>query len=176
MPHAPSSCRYSTFCGLASVDPADDHEGVFPIDSVDLWPLLSGRNGSAPRDVIVLGHEFQMNSKSPTNGALIVGDFKLIIGPQTYSDYRGPMYPCVKATPAPGCSPNCFFNLRLDPHEHHDLANDSSAADHYQRLLTLYYNQTNLFYNTTTDEAGFNDAIHNKYRGYMGPWLPSALT
>ena len=33
---------YSTFCGLAGVNAADNHEGVPPVDSIDMWPVVSG--------------------------------------------------------------------------------------------------------------------------------------
>lgn len=82
-------------------------------------------------------------------------------------------YPCVPATPAPNCDPNCLYNLGEDPLEEHDLAgsDDPDAVAALKALLELYRNQTNLFQNTTADLEGFDNAIHTRYRGYMGPWL-----
>lgn len=47
--------RYGTFCGLANVDPTDSwaaQSDLPPIDSVDVWPMLSGTNLTSPRDNI----------------------------------------------------------------------------------------------------------------------------
>ena len=70
---------YATFCFLADIDPSDDGnpamrpgnslprsygKGSFPIDSINLWPWLSGgMNRSSPRKEIVLG---KMTVNQPT--------------------------------------------------------------------------------------------------------------
>jgi len=104
---------------------------------MDLWDLLSGASESLPREgPLVIGHEFNLTvNKSrfqprstgacdfwgisdrlfgiaavTTMGALLHGDWKLIVGEQSYSDYRGVLFPCEPATPAPNCDPNCLFN------------------------------------------------------------------
>jgi arylsulfatase B len=51
-------CRYATFCALAGVDPTDTRAaaaGLPPIDSLNLWPLLSGANPTSPRTEVILG-------------------------------------------------------------------------------------------------------------------------
>ena len=80
---------YHTFSLLAGVNPTDDHPGVFPIDGVDLWPLITGENTTPPRDTIVVGHAVEWAGN--TTGAVIKGDWKLIVGGQGYSDYRSAM-------------------------------------------------------------------------------------
>ena len=109
---------YSTFCGRAGVDAADDrHEGVFPIDSIDVWDIVTGANAKAARErgqALVLGHEFNLtvNGTVTTMGALIHDEWKLIVGPQGYADFRGERYPCEAARPAANCAPNCLFNCK----------------------------------------------------------------
>lgn len=107
---------YATFCRRAGVDPADDHEGVFSIDSVDLWDVLTGvRDKPLRLGPLVLGHEFNLttvNHTITTMGALIHNDWKLIVGQQGYADYRGQQYPCQAAAPGPNCNPNCLFNCK----------------------------------------------------------------
>ena len=93
---------YATFCHLAGVDPADNQPGTFPIDSVDLWPLVTGTTTREPRDTIIIGHNFSYGATNSI-GALIHGDWKLIVGEQGYSDYRGPLFPCIPATPSQCC-------------------------------------------------------------------------
>ena len=74
----------------AGVDPTDNAEGVPGIDSLDMWPLLSGTNTTSPRNEIPL-----------SSHALISGDWKVIFGPQRY-DMWSPqvvsacfLYPCL---------------------------------------------------------------------------------
>ena len=49
--------RYATLCGLVGVDPNDTHahaHGLPPIDSLDMWPMITGRNETSPRVEIPL--------------------------------------------------------------------------------------------------------------------------
>merc|ERR1712232_1168235 len=46
---------YATFCGLAGVDPKDDHEGVPPLDSLDQWPVISGASQEDVRKEVFPG-------------------------------------------------------------------------------------------------------------------------
>ena len=72
--------------GLAGVDPTDHAAaaaGLPPIDSFDLWPLLSGANTTAPRTelLIGLGPDIMPGSNVTTVQSIIVPPHKLIIGP-----------------------------------------------------------------------------------------------
>ncbi len=43
---------YATFCSLAGVDPTDEKAAkanLSPIDSLNMWPLISGQNSTSPR-------------------------------------------------------------------------------------------------------------------------------
>lgn len=69
---------YATFLGRAGIDPDDSGEGKFPIDSVDVWPLITGQAKTTSRRYINLGYEYN------NQGALLdsyTGN-KLIVGPQ----------------------------------------------------------------------------------------------
>ena len=110
---------YTTFCVRAGVDPLDDRTGVFAVDGVDLWDLLTGVTKKSQRKgPLVLGHEFNMtvNQTVTTMGALLHKDWKLIVGEQGYADYRGDRFPCEPATPGPNCDPYCLFNRKPNPH------------------------------------------------------------
>ena len=67
---------YVTFCKLAGVNSSDSGSGKFPVDGMDVWPIITGTNNSSPHDQIVLGYDF--NEK----GAVISGNYKLIVGSQ----------------------------------------------------------------------------------------------
>ena len=63
---------YSTFCALAGVDPTDERAEkakLPPIDSLNMWPLISGENSTSPRTDIPI-----------SNVTLISGDYKILIG------------------------------------------------------------------------------------------------
>lgn len=63
---------YGTLAKLAGVDPTDHTAALWdlpPIDSVDVWPLVSGANGTSPR------HELLVDAN-----CLIQGDMKLLRG------------------------------------------------------------------------------------------------
>ena len=49
---------YATFAHLAGADPTDHSAAAAnlpPVDSVDLWPYLSGQASSSPRSIIPIG-------------------------------------------------------------------------------------------------------------------------
>ena len=54
---------WKTFCGLASgghhQDCTDDHAGVHPLDSLDLWDMIVGKNSTSPREgqPLVIGYQ-----------------------------------------------------------------------------------------------------------------------
>ena len=79
----PLPIRYPTICGLAGVDTTDERAaaaGLWPVEGVDLWPLLSGSNSTPPRTEVVLG--------MPTmSGANSIGD--PFIGVQALIDAQG---------------------------------------------------------------------------------------
>lgn len=61
--------RYSTFALLAGADPTDHRAaqyGLPPIDSLNVWPLISGQNATSPRTQVLV-----------SGNALIDGDWKV---------------------------------------------------------------------------------------------------
>ncbi len=75
--HFAITARYSTFCALAGVSPAGP--GPAPLESLNLWPYLSGAAGSSPRTSIVHDHRMFTNE---TTGAIRVGEaFPCVVFP-----------------------------------------------------------------------------------------------
>ena len=126
---------YATFARLAGVaEPLADHAaealGLPPLDSIDMWPVLSGNATSSPRVEIPLSASPRLKGT-----ALIVscpsehcpgshGRFKLVRGTQN-SFFPGPTTP--NGTAHGGqitCETKgaCLFDLTTDPIEHVDLA------------------------------------------------------
>ena len=114
---------YATFCKLAGVDSSDSGEGKFPVDSLDVWPILTGSNSTSPHDEIVLGYDF--DNAHPNQGAIIVGNYKLIVQPQKFncdSVMWSPLdYPCSQGENGPDCNPYCLYDIVNDPSEKKDL-------------------------------------------------------
>lgn len=74
-------------CFLAGVDPTDARAAaavppVPPIDSINMWPFLSGAVSTSPRDLIPVG-----------SNCLVQGDWKLILGRSSPDFWQGPKYP-----------------------------------------------------------------------------------
>jgi arylsulfatase A-like enzyme len=132
---------YATFCGLAGV-PAADPAGPEPeIDSLDLWPWLSGAAPASPRDagLTVLDHSMYRNT---TTGAIRFGRYKLLVG-GSFSSGEAPAagewgaswfgafspnktFPGTAFYACPPASP-CLFDVVADPAEHNDLAASQPA-------------------------------------------------
>lgn len=171
---------WSTFCALAGVDPADGaaaQHGLPPIDSLDMWPLLSGANGTSPRDELFID-----------TSTLIQGDWKLITGAASSASWPGPTYPNASTAAHKNsldkytakCSPKepCLYNVGGgtdgDWTEHHNVAaaNPAVASAMAARLAVL---AKTVFTNpNATAEYGAHcqdaKAVYRSYGGFYGPW------
>ena len=129
---------YTTFCKLAGVDATDSGDGKFPVDGLDVWPILTGENSTSPHHQIVLGYNF--SASHPNQGAIIVGNYKLIVQPQGHScdDVMwSPLdYPCSKGETGSDCDPYCLYDIVNDPSERNDLS--KSNPKKLKELLDKY--------------------------------------
>lgn len=113
---------YATFSSIAGIDPADDiavAAGLPGIDSVNLWPLITGETNESPRtELVISGH------------TLIVGDYKLMVNTQHYAVWQEAIWPHgdlqdydLKHTELE-CSVDspCLFDVAMDPMEYTDIA------------------------------------------------------
>lgn len=110
----------------------DNVSELIPYDGMDQYDHLLGLNTTAPRNEIVLDHCLMPGSGTGCNhfdskrkggvGALIVGDWKLIAGPNggSWSNYTNGTH-CSAFSPV-YCDTACLYNVTADPGEHHDLA------------------------------------------------------
>ena len=113
---------YTTFCKLAGVDPDDSGTGKFPVDGTDVWPIITGENEKTLHDEIVIGYDFD------NRGAIIAGNYKLIIGKQGHSCANlmwSPLdYPCTEGPKGDNCDPYCLYDIVNDPLEKKDLSKE----------------------------------------------------
>ena len=130
---------YTTFCKLAGVDHDDSGTGKFPVDGLDVWPIITGENEKTPHDEIVLGYNF--DNSHPAQGAIIVGDYKLVVGLQNHgcdSLMWSPLdYPCSEGPEGPDCDPYCLYDIVTDPTEKKDLSKENPEM---LKLLLQKYN------------------------------------
>merc|ERR1711972_495858 len=104
---------YATFAALAGVDPTDHRAkaaNLPPIDSMNLWPYLSGQDEHSPRTEVFADP-----------GTLIVGDWKIIGANEqdaagglgvsvSNACWMGPQYPNASSDPACYRDEHCIFN------------------------------------------------------------------
>lgn len=160
---------YATLCGLAGVDPTDDAAAkakLPPIDSLDVWPLISGMNATSPRTDIPISHNM-----------LISGDYKIITGDVDYSAWTGPQFPNTTTTSkqvhiTAHCGDGCLFNVKHDPYEYDNLA--SSMPDILAQMQKKLQKYQQTYFNPDRG-SGSPEACKtalNKYGGFWGPFLP----
>eukprot|EP01006_Ploeotia_vitrea_P006676 TRINITY_DN14375_c0_g1_i1.p1 TRINITY_DN14375_c0_g1~~TRINITY_DN14375_c0_g1_i1.p1 ORF type:complete len:553 (-),score=61.32 TRINITY_DN14375_c0_g1_i1:1318-2976(-) len=176
---------YSTFCYLAGVDPTDHAAaaaGLPPIDSLNVWKLISGQNETSPRVEIPAGWTIDpLDAQGGTLiGALISGDYKIILYEQVDACWTGPQWPNVSSHFDPdahfewcGFRPEdgCLFNIKADPNEHVNLAKKMPAKWH-----ELYARVQELQKGVYSPNRGWFDPLACKaamytYGGFWGPWV-----
>jgi hypothetical protein len=87
--------RYATFAGLAGVSTFDHAAAAAklpPVDSLDMWPLLSGANATSPRDTVLVTKSLLLHKQwKYSRGPLIeVSDVILVPrGPWRVDGARG---------------------------------------------------------------------------------------
>ena len=115
---------YATYCILAGISPKDaagEAAGIPPIDSLDVWPMVSGANLTSPRQELFM-----------SSSCLIQGDWKLITGKVSSASWAGPTYPNTSTAATNNtldkytadCRAGCLYNVGVegDMTEHEDLA------------------------------------------------------
>eukprot|EP01084_Bolivina_argentea_P036017 66669_1 len=172
---------YSTFAAIIGFDPMDKkakRAGLPPIDSINMWPLLSGENLTSPRTEIAISEH-----------VLIQNNYKYMVNESfDYASWSGYLFPNSSSPSHPiqgtkmDCSKGCLFDLEHDVTEHVNIINENLeiAKKMDQRLIELKKG----FYNN--NEAGIPLcpthinmscqcwAAFNLYQGFYGPSATSS--
>ena len=157
---------YSTFCSLAGVDPTDKKAAeakLPPIDSLDMWPLISGQNSTSPHTDVPVTYE-----------SLISGDYKILTGKLSHAGWTGPHYPnsSKRVDEEKDCKETgCLYNIKTDPYEHKDLASTMPDVLAAMRKKLSTYQSTHFAPKRGNEWPGACDAALNKYNGFWGPFL-----
>jgi len=171
---------YATFCALAGVDPQDERAALAslpPIDSFNLWPLLSGENSTSPRLEIALGSSGLV---APWDGlpavvqGLIQLPWKYLIGDLNNNIWQSPIYPNETThwqDTTFSCPPQgCLFHVVNDPNEYVDVseANPDVVAKMRARILELQ--KTVYDPDRGGDDGAACAAGTGAWRGFWGPF------
>ena len=106
---------YATWCYLAGVDVEDPNTvhtssdgSKYPmpgVDSINMWGYVTGVEKTSPRTEVPICIDMPLFNGT---SALIVGDYKLLLGPQNLAFWQGPAFPngtdCPKGTPDNKCT------------------------------------------------------------------------
>ena len=167
---------FATFAGLAGVDPTDhkaNAAGLPPTDSIDLWPLLSGRTSASPRTELAIG--------SPNAvGGLINASYKLLLGTYTQAGWTGPQFPNTSSSWDPNqsketCGPSpqtgCLFDLLADPTEHINLAAVKPELFRAMMHRLTEINATLFAPDRGTPDPAACVVALGTYGDFWGPWI-----
>ena len=159
---------YATLCGLAGVDPTDEEAAkakLPPIDSLDIWPLISGQNTTSPRTDIPVSHD-----------TLISGEYKIITGDIGNSAWTGPQFPNATTTSKEvqitvHCDEGCLFNIKEDPYEYKNLAKEMPDVLAQMQKKLQKYQAT--YFNPDRGKSwpGACAIALQDYGGFWGPFL-----
>jgi len=169
---------YATYCALAGVDPTDEKAAkanLPPIDSLNMWPYLSGQVDASPRKEVALGdHTLRVTHVT----GLIQGEWKLLIGPIDQNGWTGPVYPNITTNWNSGLSiercgaQGCLFNIYDDPTEHQEISAQHPEIQQQLRERIREIQQTVFSPARGTVDPRACEAAINTYKGFWGPWLP----
>ena len=137
---------YATFAALAGEDPTDHKAAAArlpPIDSFNLWPLLSGQNKTSPRSELAIGEAVgtMKTGFGPTLvGGLISGQYKVLLGQIDQAGWPGPVYPTTPRRDIDGTvhcgdtvEEGCMYNIMEDPGEHKNIA--ASYPEQFKSMM-----------------------------------------
>jgi arylsulfatase I/J len=179
----------ATLCEIAGCNPEDAKAEAWnmdaqssrllpPVDSISAWPMLSGLNMTSARHIVPLCARGQ-------DAAIIVGDLKLVAGPQGGTGYWwSPDYPNSTQKlnlTAPGCpavdseAGGCMYNISADPYESIDLAADPAYSAKRAELKAHMAAMIGSVFQSDDDGeldiASYAGAVREKWGGFSGPWL-----
>ena len=158
---------YATFCAIAGVDPTDDRAAkakLPPIDSMNMWPLISGGTTESPQKDVPASYY-----------TLISSDYKIITGRVNQAGWTDLQYPNMTnpAKTVLDCGDaGCLFNIVQDPEECVNLAQKEPVTLKMMQQKLAKYQATYFNPNRGNAGPGACTTALNTYRGFWGPFLP----
>ena len=163
---------YGTFCALAGVDPTDERAAranLPPVDSINMWPLISGESATSPRIDVPVSYD-----------TLISGDYKILVGNVGQAGWTGPQYPNTSHLldgiyVSEDCGETgCLYNIKMDPEERNNLASASENQEILKEMQLKLTTYQETYFNPDRGEEwpGACETAMNEYGGFWGPFLP----
>eukprot|EP00041_Stephanoeca_diplocostata_P025711 m.678611 g.678611 ORF g.678611 m.678611 type:complete len:276 (+) comp22807_c0_seq3:1121-1948(+) len=163
---------YATFAALAGVDPTDAWAAASnlpPIDSRNVWPLLTGANTTSPRDTILV-----------TKDLLVHKNWKFVRGNTTMieASWGGVQYPNGSSIANDDwvsgfhykCGSNgCLFDVVADMTEHKDVIDENpQIVPFLQNLMDT--EAATIFSVSHSQDPACKTTAYDKYGGFYGPF------
>eukprot|EP00939_MAST-03C_sp_MAST-3C-sp1_P005139 g5139.t1 len=183
---------YATFSEIGGLGPTIPRNGPGAADSISMLSYLRGTTSSSPRSRLVHDHHMFTNASAVEGcigqdpfsmpgydalGAIRDGDYKLVVGIEHFASWYGDFSPNSSDVKpdfsAVACAHRpCLFDVKSDPGEHLDLADE--LPDVVGRLWGLF-NETNGAYHPPSvpppqDRKGFCDMV-SQSGGWIAPWM-----
>eukprot|EP01062_Namystynia_karyoxenos_P052672 TRINITY_DN422_c0_g2_i3.p1 TRINITY_DN422_c0_g2~~TRINITY_DN422_c0_g2_i3.p1 ORF type:complete len:569 (+),score=189.30 TRINITY_DN422_c0_g2_i3:107-1708(+) len=159
---------YGTFCALAGVDQTDHWaaaSGIPPVDSVNVWPMLSGANATAPRTHFLV-----------LKNLIVAGKWKYAQGEMIEANWGGPRYPNASTMDDPisnytlQCPDSgCLFDLEADVTEHNEVS--AQHPDVVAEMKQLLEQEAKTIWHVSHKKDPDCDALcRMRYGNYYGPF------
>jgi len=163
---------YATFAGLAGVSTFDGVAALAklpPVDSVDMWPLITGENVTSPRDTVLV-----------TKTLLLHKQWKYSRSPMIEASWGGPHYPNGSSIANNDWLSNytnncgatgCLYDVEGDMTEQNDVAalNPEVCKELGAMIDTI---GATIYSVSHAEDPACTAAANDKFGGFYAPWLP----
>lgn len=159
---------YGTLCALAGVDPRDawaEASGLPGVDSVNVWPMISGQNLTSPRT------EFLVNENLLVSGEwkYVAGGTRMIESARGGVHYPNASRDFIDAHSSTCPESGCLFDVASDPSEFHEVSAQHPEVVKMLKGRMEEWRKTIWEVNHHVDPA-CAEAARNRYGGFYGPW------
>ena len=161
---------YGTLCRLAEVNPTDHWaaaSGLPPVDSLDVWPMISGANLTSPRASFLV-----------TRDLLVHGRWKYARGGSKMIEaaWGGPHYPNSSTSTDPidahtfDCpEAGCLYDVVADVEERRELS--ATHPDLARQLRAEMDELAKTIWATShADDPRCRETAVSRWGGFLGPW------
>lgn len=168
---------YATFAGLIGVDAHDSKAAKYklpPVDSLDVWPMISGDSESPHKSIII------------DRATMVQDRWKLLVGEDIkMSGWTGPVYPNASSARHPmqlitqNCKAGCLYDLHNDPTEHLDRSKVypqvlQEMVAELNSAKASFYENSDVGVDACPPTVPRKECMcwmaHNYYHGYYGPF------
>ena len=105
------------------------------IDSINLWGYISGVEKTSPRTEVPICIDMPLFNGT---SALIVGDYKMLLGPQNLAFWQGPSFPNATGCPA-GTPDNKCFDMYAGSNFHETVRKRGIVYQNHTKRGIVYY-------------------------------------